>query len=145
MSIFSRRDREQAPKSKAPVKAIAAPKSKTAAAVAFASLPTAAAQSESVLTAVVRMCTAPLRLVGKVFACVVPVLQSGASHLGLPVTSTTATSFCVDWIADSGAGRSLGSVLSLEAGGIPSSIIQQNSTSTEFPINFATGGGSKKG
>ena len=138
-------DEEQTPKSKAPVKANAAPKSKTAAAVAFASLPTAAAQSESVLTAVVRMCTAPLRLVGKVFACVVPVLQSGASHLGLPVTSTTATSFCVDWIADSGAGRSLGSVSSLEAGGIPSNIIQQNSTSTEFPINFATGGGSRKG
>ena len=91
------------------------------------------------------MCTAPLRLVSKVFACVVPVLQSGVSHLGLPVASTAATSFCLDWIADSGAGRSLGSVSSLEAGGIPSSLIQQNSTSTEFPINFATGGGTKKG
>ena len=45
----------------------------------------------------------------------------------------------VEWIADSGAGRSLGSVSALEAIGIPGTVIKENSTITEFPIEFATG------
>ena len=59
--------------------------------------------------------------------------------------STASSSFCVDWIADSGAGRSLGSVSSLEARGIPSGLIKDNTTTTKFPIDFATGGGARRG
>ena len=137
-------DVEPAPKGKAQTKATAAPKVKTAAAVAFASLPSASASSESFMTAVVRMCTAPLQYMARVFACVVPVLHSSVAHTQIPA-SVSSTSFCVDWIADSGAGRSLGSVSSLEAGGIPSGLIKDNTTVTEFPVDFATGGGSRRG
>ena len=137
-------DGEPAPKGKAQTKATAAPKVKTAAAVAFASLPSASASSESIMTAVVRACTAPLRYFAHIFACVVPVLHSSVAHTQVS-ESTASSSFCVDWIADSGAGRSLGSVSSLEAGGIPSGLIKDNTTTTEFPIDFATGGGARRG
>ena len=137
-------DGEQAPKGKAQTKATSAPKAKTAAAVAFASLPSASASSESIMTAVVRACTAPLRYFAHIFACVVPVLHSSVAHTQIS-KNTASSSFCVDWIADSGAGRSLGSVSSLEAGGIPSGLIKDNATTTEFPIDFATGGGARRG
>ena len=137
-------DGSPAPKSKAQSNATAAPKAKTAAAVAFASLPSATASSESAMTALVRMCTAPLRYIARVFACVVPVLHSSVAHTQISA-GVSSTSFCVDWIADSGAGRSLGSVSSLEEGGIPSGLIKDNTTVTEFPIDFATGGGSRRG
>ena len=137
-------DGEPAPKGKAQTKATAAPKVKTAAAVAFASLPSASASSESIMTAVVRACTAPLRYFAHIFACVVPVLHSSVAHTQVS-ESTASSSFCVDWIADSGAGRSLGSVSSLEADGIPSGLIKDNTTITEFPIDFATGGGARRG
>ena len=96
------------------------------------------------MTALVRMCTAPLRYIARAFACVVPVLRSSVAHTQISA-GVSSTSFCVDWIADSGAGRSLGCVSSLEAGGIPSGLIKDNTTVTEFPIDFATGGGSRRG
>ena len=138
-------DGEPAPKGKAQTKATAAPKAKTAAAVAFAPPPSASASSESIMTAVVRACTAPLLYFAHIFACVVPVLHSSVAHTQVS-ESTASSSFCVDWIADSGAGRSLASVSSLEARGIPSGLIKDNTTTTtEFPIDFATGGGARRG
>ena len=83
-------DGEAAPKGKAQTKATAAPKAKTAAAVAFASPPSASASSESIMTAVVRACTAPLRYFAHIFACVVPVLHSSVAHT--QVSESTASS-----------------------------------------------------
>eukprot|EP00435_Cladocopium_sp_Y103_P023211 s2424_g5.t1 len=133
-------DGEPVPKGKAQTKATAAPKAKTAAAVAFASLPSASALSESNMTALLRACTAPLQYFAHIFACVVPVLHSSVSHTQ-ESESAASSSFCVNWIADSGAGRSFGNDSSLEAGGIPSGLIKDNTTTTEYPIDFATGGG----
>ena len=146
-------------KPKAQAKGGAAPKAPakaTAAAVALASLPSAS--SMHVLSAVVRACTAPLRAFTRVCAFVAPMLQSAwpATVTAPSFQSSTATPalqssivtpscYEVEWIADSGAGRGLGSSESLLAAGIPSALIQGNLVRSAEPIDFATGGGRRTG
>ena len=124
-----------------------APSKTTAAAVAFASVPSAS--STPIFSAVVRACTAPLRAITRVLALVSPVTQ-----YALPATVTAPAlqssviapaTYEVEWIADSGAGRGLGSTEALISAGIPAELVHDNLTTSADPIEFATGGGRRSG
>ena len=73
-----------------------------------------------------------------------PAIQVNLSKkLRAPVNGSGAVSFDVEWIADSGAGRSLTSIQDLERQNIPASKIEQATASSDL-IHFETGNGRTK-